>query len=49
MGFTDIFFFVLIIIGALYLLYHSVWKKQGHCAGCETGCNNADNAKRRHW
>ncbi len=23
-----------IIIGALYLLYRSLWKKRGYCPGC---------------
>jgi hypothetical protein len=26
-----------ILIAALYLLYHSVWKKKGHCSGCSDG------------
>jgi len=34
MGFSDIIWMGLIIVGALYLLYRSVWKKKGHCAGC---------------
>jgi len=39
MGFTDIFWMVLILAGAAYLFYRSVIKKQGHCAGCgDAGC-----------
>ncbi len=34
MGFTDIFFMTLIIGGAVYLLYRSIWKNKGHCSGC---------------
>ena len=34
MGVSDIVLMVLIIGGALYLLYRSLWKKKGHCAGC---------------
>jgi hypothetical protein len=36
----DIVLIVLIVSGALYLLYHSLWKKKGHCSGecCGSGC-----------
>lgn len=27
----------LILAAAFYLLYHSVWKKKGHCQGCDSG------------
>jgi len=37
MGFMDIVLMVVIIGGALYLLYRSVWKKKGHCSGCDSG------------
>jgi hypothetical protein len=37
MGFTDIIWMVSIIGGALYLLYRSIWKKKGHCQGCDSG------------
>lgn len=37
MGFVDIILMVAIMGGALYLLYRSVWKKKGHCQGCESG------------
>lgn len=37
MGATDILLMGLIVAGAVYLLYHSVWKKKGHCAGCSSG------------
>ncbi|MDA8422767.1 MAG: hypothetical protein M0Z89_05470 [Nitrospiraceae bacterium] len=36
MGFSDIVWMGLIIAGTLYLLYRSVWKKKGHCAGCDS-------------
>ncbi len=34
MGISDVILMVLIIGGAVYLLYHSLWKKKGGCAGC---------------
>jgi hypothetical protein len=34
MGFVDIVLIVLIVGGALYLLYRSLWKKKGYCHGC---------------
>jgi len=37
MGFVDIILMVLIIAGAVYLLYRSVWKKKGCCPGCDSG------------
>jgi len=37
MGVTDLIIAAVIVGGALYLLYHSLWKKKGHCQGCETG------------
>lgn len=35
MSWTDFFLAGGIIAGALYLLYRSVWKKQGFCPGCD--------------
>ncbi|MHC1699040.1 MAG: FeoB-associated Cys-rich membrane protein [Geobacteraceae bacterium] len=26
-----------ILTAAFYLLYHSIWKKKGHCSGCADG------------
>lgn len=37
MSFVDVSLMVAIIGGALYLLYHSIWKKKGHCQGCHSG------------
>jgi len=34
MSLIDIAFMAVIISGAVYLLYRSVWKKKGHCPGC---------------
>lgn len=34
MSWTDILLAGVLIIGALYLLYRSIWKKQGFCQGC---------------
>jgi hypothetical protein len=36
MNVIDILLMVLILAGALYLLYHSLWKNKGHCVG--SGC-----------
>lgn len=37
MGISDIIIAGVILAGAVYLLYHSVWKKKGHCQGCNHG------------
>lgn len=37
MEIKDMLIAVVIVAGALYLLYHSVWKKKGHCHGCSDG------------
>jgi hypothetical protein len=37
MGISDIIIAVIILAGAVYLLYHSMWKKKGHCQGCGDG------------
>ncbi|MBI3592812.1 MAG: FeoB-associated Cys-rich membrane protein [Nitrospirae bacterium] len=37
MGFWDILLMVAIVSGAAYLLYRSLWKKKGHCQGCDSG------------
>jgi len=37
MGVNDVVWMVLILAGAGWLLYRSLWKKKGHCAGCESG------------
>ncbi|MBZ0157829.1 MAG: FeoB-associated Cys-rich membrane protein [Alphaproteobacteria bacterium] len=37
MSYTDAIWMVVIIAGALYLLYRSLWKKKGHCQGCDSG------------
>lgn len=42
MGVIDILLMGLIIAGAIYLLYHSLWKKKGHCPGCDTGACHVD-------
>ena len=37
MGASDIIIATAILAGAAYLLYRSVWKKKGHCQGCDSG------------
>jgi len=34
MGVFDIFLMSVILGGAFWLLYHSLWKKKGCCQGC---------------
>lgn len=34
MGLIDILLMTAIIGGAVYMLYRSIWKKKGHCSGC---------------
>ncbi|MBF0551622.1 MAG: FeoB-associated Cys-rich membrane protein [Deltaproteobacteria bacterium] len=36
MNLTDVVWMGAIISGALYLLYRSLWKKQGCCSGCSS-------------
>jgi hypothetical protein len=36
MGIADIVLIVPIVGGAVYLLYRSLWKKKGYCAGCDS-------------
>jgi hypothetical protein len=47
MSFTDIFLMALIIGGALYLFYRSLWKKQGHCPDCDPGACQARSPNKR--
>jgi hypothetical protein len=35
MGIVDVVLIVLIVGGAFYLLYRSLWKKKGYCTGCD--------------
>ena len=43
MGFVDILLIGLIVGGAIYVLYWSIWKKKGHCPGCDSGaCEKED-------
>lgn len=39
MGSPDILVASVILAGASYLLYRSLWKKKGHCHGC-SGCGS---------
>ena len=36
MGVFDIILMVLIFSGAAYMLYRTLFKKKGHCAGCSS-------------
>lgn len=47
MGFADVVVMILTIAGAFYLLYRSVWKKRGHCQGCDAGVCNAKAGSKR--
>ena len=35
MSWTDVLLAGAIVLGAVYLIYRSVWKKQGYCPGCD--------------
>ncbi|MCM2357157.1 MAG: FeoB-associated Cys-rich membrane protein [Geobacteraceae bacterium] len=37
MGVKDIIIAAVILGVAGYLLYRSLWKKKGHCQGCDSG------------
>lgn len=43
MGWSDYLIAALLISFAGYLLYHSLWKKKGHCHGCD--CNSSSCGK----
>lgn len=44
MGISDIIIAIVILAGAAWLLYHSLWKKKGHCQGCgDGGCSDKKN------
>ena len=46
MGLFDIILMIAILGGAFWLLYHSLWKKKGHCPGsCSGSCNSHKNLK----
>lgn len=47
MGITDFVWMVLILAAAGYLLYHSLWKKKGHCSGCKACSCASDQLKGR--
>ena len=38
MGINDVVWMVVILGGASWLLYRSLWKKKGTCHGCSSGC-----------
>lgn len=43
MGYADVVLMILIAGGAVWLLYHSLWKKKGCCGGSECGgCKDRD-------
>jgi len=43
MGLTDLLIAAGLLAFAGYLLYHSLWKKKGHCHGCD--CNSGSCGK----
>jgi hypothetical protein len=47
MGLYDLLWMTLIIGGALYLLYRSIWKKKGYCHGCPSGTCQGKKSGRR--
>ncbi|NTU48360.1 MAG: FeoB-associated Cys-rich membrane protein [Syntrophobacteraceae bacterium] len=47
MGISDSIIAAVILAGAVYLMYHSVWKKKGHCQGCSDGVCASGKVKRK--
>ncbi|MBI5787545.1 MAG: FeoB-associated Cys-rich membrane protein [Candidatus Schekmanbacteria bacterium] len=45
MKITDIILSIIIIAGALFLLYRSLFKKKGYCPGCDHGDCKSKTAK----
>lgn|GEM_PF-1012624 len=45
MGIADLVWMALILAAAGYLLYHSLWKKKGHCSGCDACSCSSDQRK----
>ncbi|MFI5294331.1 MAG: FeoB-associated Cys-rich membrane protein [Thermodesulfovibrionales bacterium] len=45
MGLKDVLLMALIIGGAVYLLYRSIWKNKGHCSGCGSETCNLKKTK----
>jgi len=43
MGISDLIIAGVILAGACYLLYISLWKKKGHCSG--SGCSGSCSKK----
>lgn len=37
MGMSDMIIAAVILVVAAYVLYRSLWKKKGHCQGCDSG------------
>ncbi len=49
MGVNDVVWMVLILAGAGWLLYRSLWKKKGQCHGCSGGsCGTGNKHKAGH-
>ena len=46
MGFADIILMAAIIGGAFFLLYRSLWKKKGHCPGCDSQICKTEKSKK---
>ncbi len=47
MDMADYFWVTVIVSGAVYILYRSVFKKKGGCHGCSAGtCSSKPDAKK---
>ena len=42
MGLSDLLIAGALLAFAGYLLYHSLWKKKGHCHGCDCSSDSCD-------
>ncbi len=47
MGIVDFLLIGLILAAAIYLLYKSLWKNKGQCAGCSDGSCKERAAKKK--
>lgn len=48
MGARDVVWMVVILAGAGWLLYRSLWKKKGQCHGCNGCCGTEKKFKAGH-
>ncbi|MCM0080672.1 FeoB-associated Cys-rich membrane protein [Geomonas sp. Red32] len=42
MGISDVIIAAALVSGSVYILYRSLWKKKGHCHGCNGNCGGKE-------